>query len=193
MYKYIKRVLDIIFSLILLLVLFLPMILIIILIVLIDREKPFFTQIRTGKNGKEFKLYKFRSIGKDRKYTKVGKIIRKASIDELPQLFNILKGEMSFVGPRPWIVDYYKYMNDYQRKRVEVLPGVTGLAQVNGRNSISIFDKIEYDIKYVNNISFLFDMKIILKTIIVVFKKDGIDLNEIGIKGEIELLRKQKK
>ena len=192
MYKYIKRFLDVLLSLIFLIILFIPMLIIMLLIIIIDKEKPIFSQIRTGKNGKEFRLYKFRSIGKDKKYTKVGKILRKTSLDELPQMFNILIGNMSFVGPRPWIIDYYEYMNDYQRRRVEVLPGITGLAQVNGRNGISIFDKIEYDIKYIENYSFITDMKIIFKTIYVIIKKENIDLDEKGIKGEIELLKKQK-
>ena len=192
MYKYIKRFFDVLLSLIFLIILFIPMIIIMLLIIIIDKEKPIFSQIRTGKNGKEFRLYKFRSIGKDKKYTKVGKILRKTSLDELPQMFNILIGNMSFVGPRPWIIDYYEYMNDYQRRRVEVLPGITGLAQVNGRNGISIFDKIEYDIKYIENYSFITDMRIIFKTIYVIIKKENIDLDEKGIKGEIELLKKQK-
>lgn len=192
MYKYIKRFFDVLLSIIFLIILFIPMIIIMLLIIIIDKEKPIFSQIRTGKNGKEFRLYKFRSIGKDKKYTKVGKILRKTSLDELPQMFNILIGNMSFVGPRPWIIDYYEYMNDYQRRRVEVLPGITGLAQVNGRNGISIFDKIEYDIKYIENYSFITDMRIIFKTIYVIIKKENIDLDEKGIKGEIELLKKQK-
>ena len=195
MYKYIKRILDILFSLILLIILLIPMIIVMLLIIIIDRQKPLFTQMRTGKNGKDFKLYKLRSmkvINGINDYTKLGKVIRKISFDELPQLINILKGDMSFIGPRPWITDYYKYMTDYQKKRFEVLPGLTGLAQVNGRNGISIIDKINYDIKYIDNFSFKQDIYIIFKTIYVVFKNDNADLDEKGIKGEIEVLKKQK-
>lgn len=193
MYKYIKRFFDVLLSLIFLIILFIPMIIIMLLIIIIDKEKPIFSQIRTGKNGKEFRLYKFRSIGKDKKYTKVGKILRKTSLDELPQMFNILIGNMSFVGPRPWIIDYYEYMNDYQRRRVEVLPGITGLAQATGRNNLNVFEKINYDIKYVDNFSFKQDVKVILMTIKTVLSKDGAELSKYGIKEELDDLKNQNK
>ena len=194
MYKYIKRILDVLFSLVLLLILLIPMVIVMILILIIDRQKPLFTQTRTGKNGKEFRLYKLRSmkiINGTNDYTKLGKVIRKLSFDELPQLINILKGDMSFIGPRPWITDYYKYMTDYQKKRFNVLPGLTGLAQVNGRNGISIIDKINYDIQYIDNFSFKQDIYIVFKTIYVVLKNDNADLDEKGIKSEIEVLKNQ--
>ena len=195
MYKYVKRILDVLFSFILLIILVIPLGIIMLLILIIDRQNPIFIQVRTGKNGKEFKLYKIRSMKKNSKnendYTKIGKVIRKLSLDELPQLINILKGDMSFIGPRPWITDYYKHMNDYQKKRFEVLPGLTGLAQVNGRNGISIIEKINYDIEYIEKFSFKEDIYIIFKTIYVVLKKDNVDLDEKGIKGEIEVLKNQ--
>ena len=190
MYIYIKRILDILFSLLFLIILFIPIIIISILIIIIDRHNPFFTQIRTGKNGKEFKLYKFKTM-KNKKITKLGKFLRNSSLDEIPQIINILEGNMSFIGPRPWIVDYYKYMNEKQRKRNNVLPGLTGLAQINGRNGISINEKINYDLEYIEKLSFKEDMYIFLKTIYTVFKKENIDINEEGIKKEIDILRKQ--
>ena len=193
MYKeYIKRILDIFFSLLFFIIL-IPLFLIIsLLILLIDRNKIIYKQIRTGKNGKDFYIYKFSSY-KNGKVTKFGKVIRLLSIDELPQLVNILKGDMSFIGPRPWIKAYYENMTNDQKKRFDVLPGITGLAQVNGRNNISIFDKINYDIEYVNNISFLFDLKIIFKTIKVVICKEDAKVIENNIEKEINELYLNKK
>lgn len=188
--KYIKRLLDITISFLSLIILMPIFIIISILIKIIDKNKIIFKQVRTGKNAKEFNIYKF-STYKNNKVTKIGKILRLLSLDELPQVINILKGDMSFIGPRPWIVDYYNNMTDYQRKRVDVLPGITGLAQINGRNNISIFDKINYDIKYVNDISFLLDLKIVFKTIKVIICKEDAKNIEINIEKEIELLKKQ--
>jgi lipopolysaccharide/colanic/teichoic acid biosynthesis glycosyltransferase len=127
----------------------------------------------------------------ENKITKVGKFIRKTSLDELPQLFNILKGEMSFIGPRPWIVEYYNNFNAYQKRRVEVLPGITGLAQATGRNNLNIFEKINYDIEYVDNFSFKMDLKVVFKTIKTVLSKEGAELSKYGIKEEIEDLKHQ--
>ena len=132
-----------------------------------------------------------RDFKNENKMTKTGEIIRKLSIDELPQFINILKGEMSFIGPRPWIPEYFKYMNDIQRQRVLVLPGLTGLAQVNGRNGLSIIDKINYDLVYVDKFSFFEDLKIFFKTIATVFKKEHVAIEKSGIKSEIEILKKQ--
>ena len=190
MYRYVKRLLDFVISFILVIILLIPIFLICIIILLIDNQTPIYIQIRTGKNGKDFKLLKFKSMKNDN-ITKLGFILRKTSIDELPQLFNILKGDMSFVGPRPWIIDYYKNMNKYQRKRVEVLPGLTGLAQVSGRNNISIFKKIDLDIYYVENYSFKMDFNIFLKTLIVLFKNTDTG-NGKGIDKEIKELKKYK-
>lgn len=145
-----------------------------------------FTQERPGKDGKVFKLYKFRTMTgeKDKngnlmpdeiRLTKFGKALRATSIDELPELINIVKGDMSVVGPRPLLVRYLERYNEHQARRHEVRPGFTGLAQVNGRNAISWEDKFNWDVKYVDNITFLGDWKIIFKTVATVLKKDGIN------------------
>ena len=146
MYKYLKRILDIISAVLILVLLFIPFLLVSILIKLEDKGPIIFKQIRTGKNGKPFKLYKFRTMKVNvKEYTKVGKFLKKISFDETPQLLNIIKGEMSFIGPRPWIPEYFDAMNEKERERTKVLPGITGLAQVSGRNAISINEKIKYD------------------------------------------------
>jgi len=192
---------DILLALIGLIFAFIPMIIVAIAIKLESKGPALFKQVRTGKGGKNFNLYKFRSMTVDNdvlnfktenKITKVGKFIRKTSLDELPQLFNILKGEMSFIGPRPWIVEYYNNFNSHQKRRVEVLPGITGLAQATGRNNLSIFEKINYDIEYVDNFSFKMDVKVVLKTIKTVLSKEGAELSKYGIKEEIEELKAQK-
>lgn len=199
MYKYIKRGLDIILSIILIILLS-PIMIIISLLVKTDGGQAIFIQERSGKNGKTFYLYKFRSMtpnnnvrnfNKEDEITKIGKFIRKTSLDELPQLFNILKGEMSFIGPRPWIPEYSENFTKEQFRRLEVLPGITGLAQCSGRNNIGIKEKINYDIKYVNNISFKMDLYIFLKTIVSVIKKDGAISSKISIKNEIDELKNQ--
>ena len=190
--KFIKRILDIIFSFLFLIILLPIFLLVAILILIIDKNKIIFKQIRTGKNGKDFYIYKFSSF-KNGSITKLGRVLRTISIDELPQLINILKGDMSFIGPRPWVKNYYENMNDIQKNRVNVLPGLTGLAQVMGRNDISIFDKINYDLEYVNNISFLLDLKIIFKTIKVIIYKEEENTSEINIENEILELEKVNK
>ena len=202
MYKYVKRGLDFILALILLIMLFIPMCIISLLIKIEDKGYSIFRQIRTGKNGRNFELLKFRSMkinndvrdfSKADEYTKIGKFIRKTSLDELPQLINILKGDMSFIGPRPWIPDYYENMTIEQRRKYDVTPGLTGLAQVSGRNGISIFDKINCDIKYVENFSFKQDVYIVFKTIYVVLKKESVDIGKQGIKTELDLLKENYK
>lgn len=199
-YLVVKRIIDIILASILLIILFIPFIIIGIAIKIEDKGPAFYTQDRVGKNLKLFKIYKFRSMKTNRKelnsdmsheemVTKVGKFIRKTSIDELPQLINILKGEMSFIGPRPWIPEYYEFFTDEQKRRSDVLPGISGLAQVKGRNKINIFKKINYDIEYVDNISPLMDIKIILLTLKQLLEKDEAEIAESGIKEEIDQLR----
>ena len=197
MYKYVKRLLDIIISLSALLVFSIPIILISIMIKKEDKGPVLFKQTRTGYKGKEFKLYKFRSMPIDNdvlnnksenKLTKIGTFIRKTSLDELPQFINILKGDMSLIGPRPWIVEYYNNFTDEQKKRVDVLPGITGLAQATGRNNISIFEKINYDLEYVNNYSLLMDIKVILLTIKTVLSKTGAEISKSGIHEELKEL-----
>lgn len=201
LYKYFKRFFDIVISLMVLIVFAIPMLLIAVAIKLDSKGPVFFKQKRTGKNGKEFNLYKFRSMTADNdvlnfksenKLTKVGKFIRKTSLDEISQVFNIIKGDMSWIGPRPWIPSYYENFTEEQKRRVEVLPGLTGLAQAKGRNNLSIFDKIKYDIEYVDNISLKMDIKIIFLTIKSVLSKEGAELSKMGIKDELEDLKKNK-
>lgn len=173
--KYIKRPLDFLMAFFAILVLS-PVMLILWALVRSKLGSPaIFTQERPGYRGKIFKLYKFRSMSnaKDKngqllpdeaRLTPFGKLLRASSLDELPELFNILKGELSFVGPRPLLVQYLPLYSERQARRHEVRPGLTGLAQVNGRNAISWEDKFEYDVQYVDNISFLGDLKILLQT-----------------------------
>ncbi len=150
-----------------------------------NRGACFFIQKRPGKNGEVFKIVKFKTMNDKRdtegnllpdseRLTPIGKFIRKTSLDELPQLINVLKGDMSLVGPRPLLVEYLPLYNAEQRRRHEVKPGITGWAQVNGRNTISWEDKFKLDIWYVNHISFWLDMKILWLTIVKVFAREGI-------------------
>lgn len=199
-YRIIKRIIDFLLAMVLLILLF-PIIIILAIAIKFDSKGSIlFKQERSGKNNKTFKIYKFRSMLYDNdvydfnsidKTTKVGKFLRKTSLDEIPQLINILKGEMSFVGPRPWIVEYSKYFTKEQMKRLEVLPGITGLAQCEGRNNISIFDKINYDIEYINNLSFKMDLYIIFKSIFIVFSNNEIYGNKNIIKVELNDLKNQ--
>lgn len=178
-----------------------PLMLIISLLIKIDSKGPvLFRQIRTGKHGSLFTVYKFRTMVADNnvrdfskadQHTRIGKILRKTSLDELPQLFSILVGKMSFIGPRPWIPEYYENMNDTQKHRCDVRPGLTGLAQVMGRNNISIFEKINYDLKYIENYSLRQDLKIVFLTIKAVFSGSGADAGKNTIKNEIEDLSKK--
>lgn len=151
-----------------------------------NQGKPFFTQKRPGKRGNIFKVIKFKTMTdkKDKfgdllpdskRLTKIGKFIRKTSLDEIPQLLNVIKGDMSLIGPRPLLPEYLDLYNEFQKRRHEVRPGITGWAQVNGRNAISWDKKFEYDIWYVDHISFLLDIKILFLTIKKVFKSEGIN------------------
>lgn len=189
MYKFFKRLIDIICSLIGL-ILFSPILLVVALLVRINLGSPvFFTQTRLGKDGKEFKMIKFRTmkdsldkfgqlLPDEQRLTKFGKILRSTSLDELPELINVLKGDMTLVGPRPLLVEYKELYSERQFRRHEVYPGITGWAQINGRNAISWNERFELDVWYVDNISFLLDMKILVMTILKVIKRDGI--NEQG-------------
>lgn len=180
MYKYFKRLIDITLSFLLLIFLF-PLILLISLLIIIFMGSPiFFVQIRTGKNKKYFKILKFRTMSKIKnnikevdRLTNLGVFLRRFSLDEIPQLINVLKGEMSLIGPRPLLVEYDKYYSASQNIRFKVKPGITGLAQVYGRNTLSWDEKFELDIKYVKELSFINDVKILLKTIKVVFFSKG--------------------
>ena len=186
MYKnFFKRVFDFILSLGALIVLAPVLLVLIILGWKHMKGNPFFTQDRPGKDGKIFKLIKFRSMSEEKdengnylpddvRLNSYGKKLRSSSLDELPELINILKGDMAIVGPRPLLVQYLPLYNEEQRHRHDVRPGLTGLAQVNGRNLLSWADKFKYDIEYVNNITLLGDIKIILKTVKNVLSHEGI-------------------
>lgn len=197
-YSVFKRLIDILFSLFGIIVLS-PIMVIIAIAIKLDSEGPvIFKQERTGKYGKNFNVWKFRTMvannnvrdfSKGDQHTKVGTFLRKTSLDELPQLFNILVGKMSFIGPRPWITDYYDNMNEEQRHRVDVTPGLTGLAQAKGRNNLSVFDKINYDLQYIDNYSLYEDVKVIFLTIQTVLSKAGADAGKSTIKNELEELK----
>lgn len=183
--KYIKRPLDFILSLIALICLS-PILLIVAILVRVKLGSPvIFKQKRPGKDEKIFTLYKFRTMTDEKdelgnllpdsqRLTKFGKFLRSTSLDELPELINIIKGDMSIVGPRPLLVQYLERYNKEQRRRHEVRPGLTGLAQVSGRNAISWEEKFNKDVEYIDNITFIGDVKIVFKTVINVIKKDGI-------------------
>lgn len=190
MYKnYIKRILDFLLSLIALFILAIPLLIVALLIRIKLGSPIFFRQSRPGKDGKVFKIFKFRTMNnaKDKngnllpdnlRLTKFGRFIRSTSIDELPELINILKGDMSIVGPRPLLVEYLALYNEEQKHRHDVRPGLTGLAQVNGRNCITWEEKFKYDVEYVNNVNFINDCRIIFKTIQKVIQRDDINASE---------------
>jgi lipopolysaccharide/colanic/teichoic acid biosynthesis glycosyltransferase len=177
MYKYfIKRLIDLIVSFLSIVLLSPVMLIIVILLLIVNKSNPFFLQSRPGKNEVIFKLIKFKTMTDKRdargdllsdneRLTRVGTLIRKMSLDEIPQLINVLKGEMSLIGPRPLLVEYLPLYNKEQRKRHSVQPGITGWAQVNGRNAISWEDKFRFDNYYVEKISFSLDLKILFLTI----------------------------
>jgi lipopolysaccharide/colanic/teichoic acid biosynthesis glycosyltransferase len=183
----IKRNLDILFTFILLIVAIIPISVIIVL--LYFKHGPgeiFFMQYRPGKNGRLFNLIKFKTMNNNcdesgnllpdsERLTAIGRYIRKTSLDELPQLWNVVKGDMSLVGPRPLLVEYLPLYNEHQKRRHEVKPGITGWAQVNGRNAISWQEKFDLDVWYVDHCSFRLDIKILLLTILKVFKREGIN------------------
>lgn len=173
----------------LLIILFLPIYIIVSLLIWLKMGKPIlFKQLRPGKDEKIFGIYKFRTMTNEvdengvllpdeKRLIGVGKFIRSTSLDELPQLFNVLRGEMSFVGPRPLLVEYLPLYSERQKRRHDVLPGITGWAQVNGRNAISWAQKFEYDVWYVENQSFFLDMKILWMTFLKVIKRSDISSN----------------
>ena len=183
---FIKRMIDILISL-LVIILFSWLYLILAIIVRINLGSPvIFTQERPGKNGRIFKMYKFRSMSDKRdengellpdyrRLNKFGRVLRSTSLDELPEFFNILKGDMSFVGPRPLLVKYLEHYNSFEMRRHEVRPGLTGLAQVSGRAALSWKEKFEKDVEYVDNVTFLTDLKIVFRTVKKVFKREDIE------------------
>ncbi|WP_108244235.1 sugar transferase [Muricauda brasiliensis] len=186
---FIKPIIDFLIALVLL-VLLSPLLLVLILLLLVvNHGKPFFLQPRPGKNGKVFRIIKFKTmrdfkpgssidIHSPKRVTPIGGFVRKYSLDELLQLVNVLKGDMSLVGPRPLLVEYLPLYNEEQRKRHNVRPGITGWAQINGRNTIDWNQKFKLDVWYVENISAMLDLKIIYKTFIKVIKKSDINQNE---------------
>lgn len=189
MYKlYLKRFFDFFIATICFIILF-PVFLITAVLLFIKNDgKPFFLQIRPGKNERLFKIVKFKTMNDKRdcngellpdaqRLTAVGKFVRRTSLDEIPQLINVIKGEMSLIGPRPLLVEYLPLYNTQQKKRHDIRPGITGWAQVNGRNAIDWHTKFEYDVWYVNNVSMSLDLKILFLTIINVIKKEGISAN----------------
>lgn len=183
--NYLKRPMDLLLSLVAIIILS-PVMLVIAILVRIKLGSPvIFTQKRVGLNEKIFTLYKFRTMTGARdengnllpdefRLTKFGSFLRSTSIDELPELFNILKGDMSIVGPRPLLVEYLPFYNEHQKRRHELRPGLSGLAQINGRNAISWEERFNLDVLYVDNVSFLGDWKVIFLTLMKVFKREGI-------------------
>lgn len=190
MYKnFFKRGIDIIGSLIGLLLLSPIFIIVTLTLFFANEGKPFFFQIRPGKNGRLFKIIKFKTmndkqdsngdlLNDSERLTKTGTFVRKTSLDEIPQLLNVLLGEMSFIGPRPLLVEYLVLYSLVQNRRHELRPGITGWAQINGRNAISWKNKFEYDVWYVNNCSFILDCKIIAISIKKVFLAEDISAND---------------
>jgi undecaprenyl phosphate N,N'-diacetylbacillosamine 1-phosphate transferase len=201
MYKTVfKPFLDFLISLIILLAISPLFLMITIVLMLYYKGNPFFTQERPGKNEKIFKIIKYKTMNDNKdsngnlltdleRLNSIGYYLRKYSLDELPQLINVLKRDMSLIGPRPLLVEYLPFYDEIQKCRHNVRPGITGWAQVNGRNAISWENKFEYDIFYVNNLSFLLDIKIIKLTILKVIKKEGINqngkVNDVPFRGKI--------
>lgn len=200
--KYIKRILDIIISALAIIIL-MPVYLIISLLVAIFMGFPIlFKQERVGENEKNFNIYKFRTMTNKKnkngtllpdseRVTKFGRFLRKTSLDELPELFQILKGNMSLVGPRPLLVRYLPYYNERERKRHNIKPGLTGLAQINGRNSLQWEDRFDLDVKYMENVSFLLDCKIVILTIKKVIFSENIILAGEGKIKAFDVYRKE--
>lgn len=186
MYKVVfKRVIDFILALIGFVLLSPIFIFVTIGLFFANNGKPFFFQTRPGKNGKLFKIVKFKTmndkkdaygnlLSDEHRLTKIGSFVRKTSLDEIPQLINVLKGDMSLIGPRPLLVHYLPLYNDFQKQRHNIRPGITGWAQINGRNAISWEQKFEYDVWYVTHCSFLLDVKILFLTAKKVFVSEGI-------------------
>ena len=190
MYKYFKRIMDFVASLTSLIILSPLIALSAVLVKISDGGSVIFKQRRPGKDGKIFTVYKFRTMSEKtedengrelsdvERMTKIGSFLRKTSLDELPQLFNVLKGDMSFIGPRPLLCEYLELYTPYQMRRHEVLPGISGLAQVNGRNAITWEEKFDYDVYYVDHMSFWLDLRILFKTIKNTLKRADINCSD---------------
>lgn len=200
--RFFKRLFDFTLSLIALIVLSPILLLLTIIGAIVMQGNPFFTQDRPGKNEKIFKLIKFRTMTDKRdtdenllpdaeRNTKYGLLLRNLSIDELPELFNILKGDMAIIGPRPLLIEYLPYYNEREKHRHDVRPGLTGWAQVNGRNSLSWEDRFEYDVYYTENISLVFDLKILIMTVKKVIVRSDIAENTRDVEGNFAEMRKE--
>ncbi len=187
--RYLKRVSDIMMATCLLLVLFPLFLIISLILVFVNHGSPFFLQNRPGKHGKPFRIIKFKTMNDNRdkegnllpdieRFTKIGLFLRKTSLDEIPQLLNILKGDLSMVGPRPLLMQYLPHYSEEQSQRHNVKPGITGWAQVNGRQSITYTQRFELDVWYVKNISFKLDVIILVKTFLNVLKSKGVVKDE---------------
>jgi undecaprenyl phosphate N,N'-diacetylbacillosamine 1-phosphate transferase len=202
--KYIKRLLDILFSLLLVPIVLIVILLFGFLIKLEDRGPVFYCGERLGKGGRIFKMYKLRSMkvnapdlrnadgstynsDGDPRLTRIGRVLRKTSLDELPQIFNVLKGDMSFIGPRPDLPEHINYYEGEEKRKLEVLPGISGYNQAYFRNSVEWKQRLKNDVYYVDNISFILDAKIIFKTIVGILMKKGIYSNiELGNKESVK-------
>ncbi|MDR7871385.1 MAG: sugar transferase [Tissierellaceae bacterium] len=201
--KYFKRVFDNTFAIVLLLITF-PIFIISAIAIRLETKGPaLFEQRRIGKNNEEFLIYKFRTmrvetekdgekLSDSERLTKVGKLLRKTSLDEIPQCINILKGEMSFIGPRPLPIRYLPYYTEHEILRHDVLPGVSGLAQIKGRNLLSWEERFKWDVHYVLNLSLLLDLKILILTILKVFKKENIVLKDKNPLKDLNIERSEK-
>lgn len=201
MYKiYLKLLIDFTVSFVILMITFPFLFIVTMLLTIVNKGKPFFFQLRPGKYGELFKIIKFKTMNDKKdsdgnllpdnyRLTKIGQLVRKTSLDELPQLINVLKGDMSLIGPRPLLPEYLPLYDQTQKRRHEVKPGITGWAQINGRNAISWQQKFEFDVWYVDHVSFLLDCKIVFLTINKVFKREGItsdnSVSAEAFKGEI--------
>lgn len=186
MYKlFFKRIIDLLISIFGLIIISPIFILVLIGLTFANSGKPFFFQKRPGKNGKIFSIIKFKTMNDKKgtdgellpdseRLTKIGSFVRKTSLDEIPQLLNVLKGDMSLIGPRPLLVQYLPLYNEHQSRRHDVRPGITGWAQVNGRNAISWKQKFDFDVWYVDHLSLLLDLRILFLTVLKVVKRDGI-------------------
>lgn len=195
-----KRLFDLLASGVLLVGLS-PLFAVVAVAVKLDSPGPvFFRQKRTGKKGKEFEMLKFRSMVADNdmrdsscedKHTRLGEKLRKSSVDELPQLINVFKGQMSFIGPRPWVPEYWENMNERERERYRVRPGITGLAAAKGRNGLNVFEKIGYDLEYVRNYSLKQDVKVVFLTIKTVLSRKAADAGKKQVHNDIKDLKKE--
>lgn len=189
--NFLKRIFDFILSLLAFLLLFPVFLVVTVLLYIANQGSPFFLQQRPGKDGKIFRVIKYKTMNDQRdaqgnllpdevRLTAVGKFVRKTSLDEIPQLLNVIKGDMSLIGPRPLLVEYLPLYDTVQSRRHEVRPGITGWAQVNGRNAISWSEKFRYDVWYVDNLSPWLDLKIIFLTIYKIFKSEGISAEGVA-------------